>query len=101
MVNNIGRIDADPLTGRVEGEPRELVGVYLEHEYDCAKLRGVGLAEELARHPQLVKGPADVGRAEPKPVGGDLSHLDEMPDRRRTLHLTIVAAIGMASRLVV
>src|SRR4051794_18242567 len=70
---------ADPLTGRVDRKPRQLVGVYVEHEYDCADFQGVGVAEELPSHPQLVEGPADVGRAEPKPLGGDVSHLDEMP----------------------
>src|SRR5206468_1652103 len=85
---------ADPLTGRVEGEPWEFVGVHVEHEHDGTGVQGVGRTEEPAGHPLLLEGPADVGVAEPKPLRGDVRHLDEMPDRRRTLHVTIVAAVG-------
>lgn len=50
--------------------------------------------EELTGHPQLSRGPADVGVTQLSSLDRDLGQLDEVADRSGTLHITILAAIA-------
>ena len=76
----------------MEGQPGQVLGGQVEDEHDRSVLDCVREAQQLTGDPHLFERPADVGLAEAHPLRRHLGHLHEMPDRRRTLHRTIVAA---------
>jgi hypothetical protein len=64
----------------VERQARQLVGRQVEDEHYRAGVESVDRAKQLAGHPQLFGGPADVHVREAELLGGDVCHLDEVPD---------------------
>jgi hypothetical protein len=57
---------ADRLTRRMHRKPWQLIRRDVEHQNHAAHIEFDGLVEELARRPDLVQRPTDVGAAPPQ-----------------------------------
>jgi hypothetical protein len=92
------KLVADPLCGRVDGEPGQLVRWEIDHQHDRTMLDLVDRVEQCAGDPQLRERPSDLGPDEPQSVARDIGELDEMPNGRRPLHVISLTELDSTRR---